>query len=311
MKMKQACAATNLTERAIRLYLKKDLLSPGHTDKIIDFSGEDIQRLNDIALLRQMDFTIEQISCMIHSPSEIPDILHLRMDSARIGAAHEQEVLCALSELNPECLDSIHSFASRIRQHRAAIPKLDFGRFDETNDAIRRQEKLVVFEQLSKMERQEKLKKQVFISCCICAVMIVLALLFFSYPRIQGFISIGPISVAEVHDAETATFIINNEQASGIIGTNTLNVPYRIYREPFEPGTVFESGCQLAIELTNYDLSRMGINPLQALRTKSAAVNNEWTKFILHTLFEKGPGDNAVLWIHEPCNLLPLIWSEQ
>lgn len=311
MKMKQACEATALTERAIRLYLKKNLISPRHTEKIIDFSNEDIQTLKDIALLRQMDFTIEQISSMIHNPAAIPDIVCLRMDSARIGAAHEEEVLCALSELNSSRLDSIRSVASQIRQRRAPLFMPDFGRFDETDDTTHQQEKITAFAQISKMERQEKLKRRLLIFGCIFAALMALAMLFFSCPRIHGFISIAPISVAVVKDDETAAVHIHNGQAADIIGRDTINIPYRIYREPFEPGAVFESGCQLAIRLTNFDLARMGINPLQSLRTKSAAVNNEWTKFILQNLFEKGSGNNAVLWIHEPCNLRPLIWPEQ
>ena len=53
MKMKKACEATFLTERAIRLYISKGLITPRQVNGQIDFSPEDIILLQDIALFRQ------------------------------------------------------------------------------------------------------------------------------------------------------------------------------------------------------------------------------------------------------------------
>ncbi len=56
-KMKEVCRQTGLTEKTVRLYVKKGLLSP-HTEERVhgmsyDFSSADITRLQDIAVLRR------------------------------------------------------------------------------------------------------------------------------------------------------------------------------------------------------------------------------------------------------------------
>lgn len=68
MKMKEVCARTGLTERAVRFYVQEKLLSPqaqrrgGRT--WLDFSQADVDRLRAIATLRRAGFTVEEIRAM-------------------------------------------------------------------------------------------------------------------------------------------------------------------------------------------------------------------------------------------------------
>ena len=82
MKMKKACEATSLTERAIRLYIAKGLITPGQKDGLIDFSPEDIQHLRDISCLRQI------IATHIPSPVDASAAVRAvaRVVSARLSA---------------------------------------------------------------------------------------------------------------------------------------------------------------------------------------------------------------------------------
>ena len=69
MKMKEVCAQTGLTERAVRFYVQEKLVVPmaqrrgGRT--WLDFSPADVDRLKGISTLRKAGFTLEEIRSMI------------------------------------------------------------------------------------------------------------------------------------------------------------------------------------------------------------------------------------------------------
>ena len=68
MKIKEVCAQTGLTERAVRFYVQEKLVAPqaqrrgGRT--WLDFSPADVDRLRAIATLRKAGFTLEEIRSM-------------------------------------------------------------------------------------------------------------------------------------------------------------------------------------------------------------------------------------------------------
>lgn len=68
MKMKEVCAQTGLTERAVRFYVQEKLVVPlaqrrgGRT--WLDFSPNHVDRLRAIATLRKAGFTLEEIRFM-------------------------------------------------------------------------------------------------------------------------------------------------------------------------------------------------------------------------------------------------------
>lgn len=69
MKIKEVITKTGLTDRAIRLYIEKDLIKPEYDEnyngrKSIDFSEKDVEQLENIALLRKADFSIPEIKAL-------------------------------------------------------------------------------------------------------------------------------------------------------------------------------------------------------------------------------------------------------
>ncbi|WP_297210782.1 MerR family transcriptional regulator [uncultured Flavonifractor sp.] len=68
MKMKQVCEATGLTERAVRFYVQEQLVIPQAQRRggriWLDFSEQDVARLQAIAVLRKAGFTLEEIRSM-------------------------------------------------------------------------------------------------------------------------------------------------------------------------------------------------------------------------------------------------------
>ena len=69
MRIKAVCEASGLTDRTVRYYIEEELISPVYTEnylgrKTFDFSESDIQKLNDIAVLRKFGFSIAEIKEM-------------------------------------------------------------------------------------------------------------------------------------------------------------------------------------------------------------------------------------------------------
>lgn len=78
MQIKEAAARSALTERAVRLYEERGLISPHIENKngrdFRDYSDHDLERLKIISALRRALFTIDEIKTMLDDPSKIPEI---------------------------------------------------------------------------------------------------------------------------------------------------------------------------------------------------------------------------------------------
>ena len=75
MKMKDVIQQTDLTDRAVRLYMENGLVSPSCSEnyagrKNIEFSEEDIEALKNVATLRKAGFSINEIKLM--SSGQVP-----------------------------------------------------------------------------------------------------------------------------------------------------------------------------------------------------------------------------------------------
>lgn len=298
MKMKKACEATGLTERAIRLYLSKNLIAPKQINGILDFSSDDILYLKDIALLRQFDFSIEQISSMIHHPATITEIIRYRIDLAQSDVEHNDEVRAVLGKIAGETVEGFHSFADQIRASGVSVPEPNFGRFDEISEEERQHEKTAALIQLAKGEKRTQRIRRIATIACILSAIILLAVLYLTHPRVQGYIPFGSFTVTELR-SDTISVVIHDDRVAEVLGCDSITVPYRAYRVPLAVGDTIEGGCQLAVDITNYDLLRIGINPLQTIQTKSEEINREWMYLVVRSLFEHTLHDEATLWIRE------------
>ena len=80
MKIKTVCEKTGLTDRTVRYYIEEGLINPQFTEnylgrKAFDFTDENISELNDIAILRSFDFSIEEIRGILKDPTSSPAII--------------------------------------------------------------------------------------------------------------------------------------------------------------------------------------------------------------------------------------------
>lgn len=111
MKIKEVSEKTELTERAIRLYIENGLVFPAFNESYsgrrnVDFSENDVELLKNISVLRKAGFSISDIKLMQLQPEKSKDILyqHIMKINERISA--DTEIVVCLSPLLAE--DSIN-----------------------------------------------------------------------------------------------------------------------------------------------------------------------------------------------------------
>ncbi len=113
MKIKEVTEKTELTERAIRLYIENGLVAPNVNESYsgrrnIEFSQEDVERLKSISVLRKAGFSIAQIKLMQQEPEKSKDVLQEFIDSTKQRIETDKEILACLTpllscdELSPE-----------------------------------------------------------------------------------------------------------------------------------------------------------------------------------------------------------------
>lgn len=124
MRMKDICAQTGLTDRAVRLYIENGLLSPKREQRYsgrdsIIFDEEDLRTLEVVATLRRAEFSIADIREMQEHPDTIPALLDLHRQKLGEEIRAKQEVLASLQ--NPDESD-LASPAALARHLRASAP---------------------------------------------------------------------------------------------------------------------------------------------------------------------------------------------
>ena len=68
MLLKEACARSGLTKKAVHYYESRGLLAPGvQSNGYRDYSEEDVARLREIATLRRLGIGVEQIGSILKS----------------------------------------------------------------------------------------------------------------------------------------------------------------------------------------------------------------------------------------------------
>jgi len=105
MKIKEVIEKTKLTDRAIRLYIDSGLVSPGIEEnysgrKNIDFSENDVERLNQIALLRKAGFSISDIKEIISDDEKIEAIVTKFIEESEQEIKSKSEVVEKLKTIS-------------------------------------------------------------------------------------------------------------------------------------------------------------------------------------------------------------------
>ncbi len=132
VKIKEVIAQTGLTDRAIRLYIENGLVSPENQKSYTGrnhyaFTQKDVQLLNQIAILRKADFSIEQIKILQNDGEAAWACLQQYLDSKRKAITDGQKMVAALETLAPRNIQIMDSICSTIEHSlgQSTLPEED------------------------------------------------------------------------------------------------------------------------------------------------------------------------------------------
>lgn len=141
MQIKQAAATCGLTEKAIRLYEEKGLISPKITDKngraFRDYDEETVSRLQTIAALRRAFFSIEQIAAILDTPENIPAVFASYRAEIHKNYTDLKPLLTRAEEVEPQTLTTAADVSAAMTAPAAhgvsaeVLPTLHFRVWDE------------------------------------------------------------------------------------------------------------------------------------------------------------------------------------
>ena len=140
MKIREVCERTGLTERTIRFYMQKGLISPQSAPrngrKYTEFTEADVEQLRAIATLRGFAFSLDEILTMQRTPESIPAIVATRREAALQAHQIAENTFTALERLDIAGVVSIADLADRARQAAAFQPHpAQPGSVDEINQS--------------------------------------------------------------------------------------------------------------------------------------------------------------------------------
>ncbi len=141
MKIKEAAARCHLTEKAIRLYEEKGLITPAMTEingrMFRDYDEETVRRLQTIAALRRAFFSIEQIAAILDTPDEIPAVFAAYREELRRQYADLKPLVHRAEEVDADTLSTAAAVSAALTSPGAhgvseqALPTLHFRVWDE------------------------------------------------------------------------------------------------------------------------------------------------------------------------------------
>lgn len=142
MKMKEVVARTGLSEKTIRFYEDKGLVTPkkewrnGRTYH--EFSEQNVETLNAIIQLREAQFSLGEILSIQNDPSTLPEVLEAYRQRIRQESSNMAKFSTIADALDSSKIDSLQTLYYTIRveskRNHAYVPKVNFGRFDPEED---------------------------------------------------------------------------------------------------------------------------------------------------------------------------------
>lgn len=156
MRISQACQATRLTERAIRLYIKEGLIAPRQKNGVLNLMQPELETLEQIAWLRKADFSIDQIRRMLHDSQAALAVVDEKRAQIRARAEADEKLLDVLDGISQSTQSPVVTIVERMKAVRCMDDQPDFSRFDEidANEKARLREK--AWRQVAAAQRRKR-----------------------------------------------------------------------------------------------------------------------------------------------------------
>lgn len=127
MKIKAVCAQTGLTDRTIRYYIEQGLIAPAYEEnytgrRTYDFLERDIAQLQDIAILRKFDFTIEEIHSILNDAQASRTVIAAVRERTETTAQQCREKLAALEQIDTGKTYTLPELAQELSRPSQTLP---------------------------------------------------------------------------------------------------------------------------------------------------------------------------------------------
>lgn len=120
MKIKAAVKLTGLTEKTIRFYEDKGLITPDKEEingRIFrSYSEEDVEYLNLIANLRKLDFSISDIIIMRDNPETIPEMLKGYCSKTSDELSFKTSIIQQLKQIEFEDITKLEDLVEQLKE---------------------------------------------------------------------------------------------------------------------------------------------------------------------------------------------------
>ena len=127
MKIKAVCAQTGLTDRTIRYYIEQGLIAPAYEEnytgrRTYDFLERDIKQLQDIAVLRKFDFTIEEIRSILNDAEASQAVIAAVRERTETTVQQCREKLAALEQIDTGKIYTLPELAQELSRPSQTLP---------------------------------------------------------------------------------------------------------------------------------------------------------------------------------------------
>ncbi len=178
MKIKEVCTRTGLTERTVRFYVEKGLVSPKTEERngreYREYSEENLRELETAANLRKLSFSIEEIKRMTDDPLCMQEVVREYAFRTKGEAAQKQRVIETLERMDLSSIRDVRQLSQRLEPISQGMPlprtdvHPDFGKEDEES----KEEKEAGYQEfLSYQERQYKVGKGIVYTLAVLNVL--------------------------------------------------------------------------------------------------------------------------------------------
>lgn len=125
MKIKEVCEKTELTDKAIRTYIRNGLVFPDYDEKYtgrknFNFSKEDVERLRQIAILRKYGFSLKEIKSLIDNEVSAKDFLNKHISDLKSDVNSNINVINSMLNVSNESFNDMEDMCAKLNNPQIA-----------------------------------------------------------------------------------------------------------------------------------------------------------------------------------------------
>ena len=189
MKIRKVCEKTSLSERTIRFYIEKGLISPSSYElndrTYYDYEDKDLREIEQIATLRKIGFSISSLLAMKNDPQQIDDTVEMHRNAMEENAKQQADALNALRKTVEKRYSSLEELTETLTKDASGmeLPKFDvwsnFAQFDEETREERENAYQDFLHRQSRRKRMSRaLKPLRALLLCLCAMAFICGVIF-------------------------------------------------------------------------------------------------------------------------------------